>query len=379
MIEYSEPVEFIDLRAQHHRIREQIQAAIAGVLDHGQYIMGPEVAELERRLTMFSGAKYSLTCANGTDALSLVLMSWGVGAGDAVFVPAFTYVATAEAPAQLGATPFFVDVCEETFNIDPISLKQAVIDCRSIGLKPAAVVAVDLFGRPADFESINEIAKEERLKLLIDGAQSFGGTYHGRMVGTMGDATTTSFFPAKPLGCYGDGGAIFTSSAEQYELLNSIRLHGRGSDKYDSVRVGMNSRLDTIQAAILIEKLKIFRNEIELRQRVAQKYTDLLEGSVRTPVIKKGLSSTWAQYTVILKDRDRVREVLKESGIPTGIYYPKPLPLQAGYKEFPTVSLGTIVSEMLSKSVLSLPMHPYLSFKSQQHIAYELLQATGKS
>ena len=268
MSEYSTSTQFIDLAAQQKIIRKDIDIAIQKVLDHGQYIMGPEVGEFENMLSEFSTSKHALSCANGTDALSIVLMSWNVGPGDAVFVPSFTYVASAEAPAQLGAVPFFVDVCEHTFNINPESFKQAVIDSLKLGLNPAAVIPVDLFGQPADIDSIIEIAKNSNIKVLSDAAQSFGATNKKRMVGSIADATTTSFFPAKPLGCYGDGGAIFTASDECAEIINSIRLHGKGAEKYDNVRIGFNSRLDTIQAAILKEKLKLFKKELISRQKV---------------------------------------------------------------------------------------------------------------
>lgn len=274
MSEYSVPVQFIDLAAQQARIRDKIDAAIGRVLDHGQYIMGPEVKQFEEDLKGFTGVRHALTCANGTDALTLVMMAWGVGPGDAVFVPSFTYVASAETPAQLGATPFFVDVLEDSFNIDPTSFAQAIDEAKGQGLRPAVVIPVDLFGQPADIDAITKIAHVANIKVLVDGAQSFGASSHGRRVGTMGDATTTSFFPAKPLGCYGDGGAVFTQDDELADLINSIRLHGKGTEKYDNVRIGMNSRLDTIQAAILIEKLKIFSEELELRNQVAAAYED---------------------------------------------------------------------------------------------------------
>ena len=371
MSEYKESMKFIDLAAQQKTIRPQINDAIQRVLDHGTYIMGPEVKTLESALCDFTNAKHTLTCANGTDALSLVLMAWGVGAGDAVFVPSFTYVATAESPAQLGATPFFVDVCEDTFNIDPKSFKQAIIDANKLGLNPKAVIPVDLFGYPANVDSISEIANENKIKVLVDGAQSFGGTLDGRPVGSMGDATTTSFFPAKPLGCYGDGGAVFTNNDKDAELINSIRLHGKGSEKYDNVRIGMNSRLDTLQAAILIEKLKIFPGELKLRQSVADNYTNNLvnlEG-LQTPRISSNATSAWAQYTLIVDSRDSFQKKLKESSTPTVIYYPNPLSLQTGYKHYPAVSTGVKVSEHLSQKVVSLPMHPYLNPNEQELIA----------
>ena len=364
MSEYSAPTQFIDLAAQQSLIRPQLDEAIKKVLDHGQYIMGPEVKEFESKLREFTRAKHALTCANGTDALTLVLMAWGVGPGDAIFVPSFTYVATAEAPAQLGATPFFVDVAEDTFNIDPDSFKQAILDSRELGLNPSVVIAVDLFGQPADVDTITDIAHTENIKVLVDGAQSFGAISKGRRVGTMGDATTTSFFPAKPLGCYGDGGAVFTQNNEDAELINSIRLHGKGVEKYDNVRVGLNSRLDTLQAAILIEKLKIFPDELQQRSSVAQNYEQALSPDANVPRLTDGHTSAWAQYTLIVNNRHGLQNLFKEAKTPSVVYYPKALTQQAGYKHYPVVSTGVNISEKLSGSVLSLPMHPYLTESS---------------
>ena len=369
MSEYSAPTQFIDLAAQQKLIRPQLDAAIKKVLDHGQYIMGPEVKEFESQLREFTGAKHALTCANGTDALTICLMAWGIGPGDAVFMPSFTYVATAETAAQLGATPFFVDICGDTFNIDPQSFKQAVIDCRNLGLRPAVVIAVDLFGQTADVDAITEIAHIQNIKVLVDGAQSFGATSKGRRVGTMGDATTTSFFPAKPLGCYGDGGAIFVQDAELANKINSIRLHGKGDEKYDNVRIGVNSRLDTIQAAILIEKLKIFPKEIEQRNHFADLYTKNLSNFGCTPKILPHCTSVWAQYTLVLENRDEMKDFLSALKIPSVIYYPKTLSKQDGYSHFPSVSTGLANSEMLPSKVLSLPMHPYLTESFVCHVA----------
>tara|TARA_B100000902_G_C27322441_1_gene925646 strand:- start:5504 stop:6634 length:1131 start_codon:yes stop_codon:yes gene_type:complete len=374
MSEYSAPTQFIDLAAQQKLIRSQLEVAIKKVLDHGQYIMGPEVKEFENQLCEFTRAKHALTCANGTDALAIVLMAWGVGQGDAIFVPSFTYVASAEAPAQLGATPFFVDVHEDTFNLDPDSFKQAIIDCRKFGLNPSVVIAVDLFGQPADIDSITEIAHSEGIKVLVDGAQSFGAIHQGRRVGSLGDATTTSFFPAKPLGCYGDGGAVFTNNDNDAEIINSIRLHGKGVEKYDNIRIGVNSRLDTIQAAILIEKLKLFADELSMRANVASNYNSKLSRKYRIPVLVSGNTSAWAQYTLILDNRDEIQAKLKSIGIPSVVYYPLPLSLQSGYKHFPRVTGGACISEHLSKHVLSLPMHPYLGHEVQNYIISELLK-----
>tara|TARA_B110000879_G_C11063590_1_gene467743 strand:- start:256 stop:1170 length:915 start_codon:yes stop_codon:yes gene_type:complete len=304
-------------------------------------------------------------------------MAWGIGQGEAVFIPSFTYVATAEAPAQLGATPFFVDVCEDTFNIDPKSFKQAILDSRKLGLKPAAVIAVDLFGQPADVDAISEIAQHEKIKVLIDGAQSFGGSSKKRKVGTMGDATTSSFFPAKPLGCYGDGGAVFTNNDEDAELINSLRLHGKGAEKYDNVRVGLNSRLDTLQAAILIEKLKLFPKELLLRQKVAETYNHYLQDLYTTPIIHSEKTSAWAQYTLVLSGRSKIQNALKSRGIPSVVYYPKSLTQQIGYKDFPVVSTGTHISDALATKVLSLPMHPYLTSKEIVKISETLIEIHG--
>jgi len=373
MSEYTVPFKFIDLATQQSKIRSKIDNAIAGVLNHGQYIMGPEVKQFENELEAFTGAAHALTCANGTDALTLVLMAWGIGPGDAVFVPSFTYVASAETPAQLGATPFFVDVLEDSFNINPESLAQAIEEAIIHGLRPAVVIAVDLFGQPADVDAISAIAQPANVKVLIDGAQSFGASSHGRQVGTMGDATTTSFFPAKPLGCYGDGGAVFTQDDELAELINSIRLHGKGSEKYDNVRIGLNSRLDTIQAAILIEKLKIFPDELIAREKVATAYEAGLCNIYKTPQIAEGHTSAWAQYTLILENRDIVQAKLKEYGIPSVVYYPKALTQQNGYSFFPIVSTGVEVSEYLTEKVLSLPMHPYLAKKNINEIISKIV------
>lgn len=371
--EYTDATQFIDLTAQQSFIRPALDAAIRKVLDHGQYIMGPEVRELERELVHFTGVKNALTCANGTDALTLVLMAWDIGPGDAVFVPSFTYVASAEAPAQLGATPFFVDVDYDTFNIDPESFKQAIFDCHKMGLRPSVVIAVDLFGQPADVDSIVDVAHEQGIRVLIDGAQSFGATSRGRKVGTMGDATTTSFFPAKPLGCYGDGGAVFTNNDKDAELIDSIRLHGRGSQKYDNVRVGLNSRLDTIQAAILLQKLKIFPEELTKREKVAKNYQDALSRFVATPYVAPATTSAWAQFTIKIDNRERIKSQLALMGIPSVVYYPIPLAKQIGYQTYPRVSSGVTVSNKLSEKVLSLPMHPYLNGDSQNHVITQVL------
>lgn len=376
--EYHTPLSFIDLAIQQKSIKDKIDSAISKVLNHGQYIMGPEVKEFENALRNFTGAKHVISCANGTDALSLVLMAWNIGKNDAVFVPSFTYVASAEAPAQLGATPFFVDVCSDSFNIDPESFKLAISEAKSMGFNPKVVVVVDLFGQPANVDQIFEIANNENIKVLVDSAQSFGASLDNRMVGTMGHATTTSFFPAKPLGCYGDGGAIFSNYDDDFEIINSIRLHGKGSQKYDNVRIGLNSRLDTLQAAILIEKLKIFPKELLLRDKVANQYNSSISQLVEIPLIPENVTSAWAQYTIKSEDRDYLQAQLKEKNIPSIIYYPIPLHKQEGYKNFPQVSSGLSVSEKLSSVVLSLPMYPYLSEDKIEMISSSIKDILGK-
>jgi dTDP-4-amino-4,6-dideoxygalactose transaminase len=365
-----EPIAFVDLAAQQRRIRAKIDAAIARVLDHGVYIMGPEVKILEGELSAFSGAKHVISCANGTDAIAMALMAKGVGPRDAVFVPSFTFAATAEAAVSLGATPVFVDSFADTFNMDPASLSQAIALATRLGLNPRAIIPVDLFGLPADYAAIEAIATMHGLFVLSDAAQSFGATYQGRKVGTLGLATTTSFFPAKPLGGYGDGGAIFTDDDELASILRSLRSHGQGAHKYDYVRIGLNGRLDTIQAAILIEKLALFADEIEMRERVAWRYSEGLSTHAIAPRIPPGLSTVWAQYTlrVPASRRDAIAAHLKAAGVPTAIYYPKPLHLQAAYRHFPVAGNGLPIAEKIASEVLSLPMHPYLDERAQDRI-----------
>jgi len=358
--EYSIPTRFIDLVEQQKPIRSKIDNAIKKVLDHGQYIMGPEVTQFEESLRNYTGSKFAYTCANGTDALTISMMALNVQKGDAVFVPSFTYVASAETVAQLGATPFFVDVSKKTFNLDPKQLQRAINEASKIGLRPRLIMPVELFGLPCDFDEIKMIADENNLHILIDSAQSFGGEYKGRKVGTLGDITTTSFFPAKPLGCYGDGGAIFTQDSNLSEKINSIRLHGKGKEKYDNVRIGVNSRLDTIQAAILLEKIKIFDHEIRKRNEFAQMYSESLKEMFDIPIVPNQYKSVWAQYTLRLKNRNKIQDLLKSNNIPTVVYYPKALSQQDGYKDFPCISSGLTNSEELPYEVLSLPMHPYL-------------------
>jgi len=368
-------IEFNDLGAQRRRLGARLDAAIARVIEHGRFILGPEVREFEQALSEFCGAKHVIGCSNGTDALSLSLRARGLGATDAVFVPSFTFAATAEPVSLLSATPVFVDVHPDTFNIDPQSLKAGIVTARARGLRPAAVIAVDLFGQPADYDALEPIIAENQLWLLADAAQSFGATYRGRRVGEIGAMATTSFFPAKPLGCYGDGGAIFTSDDALAEAVLSLRMHGKGSDKYDNVRIGMNARLDTIQAAILLEKLRVFPEEIEARDRIARRYSDLLGDIVQVPRLIDGASSVWAQYTIVTSERDRVAHALKQAGIPTAVYYARPLHRQTAYAAYPVAGNGLPVSERLSEQVLSLPMHAYLDGPTQDKIVNALRAA----
>jgi len=367
----TDPVPFIDIAAQRRRLGKSVDEAVARVLAHCQFINGPEVAELEAALAAFSGAEHVVTCASGTDALLMVLMAKGVGRGDAVLCPSFTFCATGEAVALTGATPVFVDVDEATFNIDVTSLKRGIAAARKLGLKPKAIIPVDLFGQSADHDAIGAIAGAEGLFVLDDAAQAFGASYKGRRLGGFGVITATSFFPAKPLGCFGDGGAIFTDDAEFAETLRSVRVHGQGSDKYDNIRLGMTGRLDTIQAAVLIEKLKIFEDEIVARNLVADRYARGLGNVVTVPRLASGSTSVWAQYTIRLPqgtDRNEFALALKAQGIPTAIYYPKSMHQQTAYRDFPVADGGLPASERLSSDVISLPMHAYLEEPTQERI-----------
>jgi dTDP-4-amino-4,6-dideoxygalactose transaminase len=366
-----EPVPFIDIGAQRRRLGHSIDEAVARVLAHCQFINGPEVTQLEALLAEFSGARHVVSCASGTDALLMALMAKGIGRGDAVLCPSFTFCATGEAVALTGATPVFVDVDEATFNIDAGLLERGIATARKHGLKPKAVIPVDLFGQSADHDAIGAVAAAEGLFVLDDAAQGFGASYKGRRLGTFGHVTATSFFPAKPLGCFGDGGAIFTDDAELAATLRSIRVHGQGSDKYDNVRLGVTGRLDTIQAAILIEKLKIFEDEIAARNRVAERYARGLGNVVTVPHVASGCTSVWAQYTIRLPtgtDRDGFAAALKAQGVPTAIYYPKSMHQQTAYRDFPVAEGGLPVSESLSSDVISLPMHAYLDEPAQERI-----------
>jgi dTDP-4-amino-4,6-dideoxygalactose transaminase len=366
----SSPIPFIDVGAQRRRLGRAIDDAIARVTAHCQFLGGPEVAQFEGSLSAFCGSRYAVSCASGTDALMLVLMARGIGAGDAVLCPAFTFCATAEVVVLLGATPVFSDVDPVTFNLDPSSLIRAIATAKRQGLKPKAVIPVDLFGQPADHDAIAAVAKSEGLFVLDDAAQGVGAAYKGRKLGSIAPATATSFFPAKPLGCYGDGGAVLTDDPDLVETLKSLRMHGQGADRYDNVRIGMTSRLDTIQAAVLIEKLKIFPEEIDARNRVAARYGEGLRDVAVVPALPDDVTSVWAQYTIRVRpeQRDPLVADLKAQGIPTGIYYPKPLHRLDAYRHFPVVDNGIPVTDRLAEEVVSLPMHGYLDQAIQDRI-----------
>ncbi|WP_319532659.1 DegT/DnrJ/EryC1/StrS family aminotransferase [uncultured Cohaesibacter sp.] len=373
-------MQLIDLHAQQAHIKDRLDARIQTVLSHGQYIMGPEVKDLEEKLGQFCGARHAITCANGTDALQLALMAWNIGKGCAVFVPAFTFASSAEVVPQVGAVPFFVDIDPDTFILDVESLKRSIIHARELGLKPAAVMPVDLFGLPADYDAINPIARAEGMVVLGDSAQGFGGIDKDRMTGTLADITTTSFFPAKPLGCYGDGGALFTDKDEWAAMIDSYRIHGKGLEKYENVRIGINSRLDTLQAAILLEKLAIFEGEIEKRNQIAERYSRHLRDFIETPTVPEGRRSVWAQYCLKARNepqRAALMESLKAEGIPTAIYYPKPLNQQPAYKHFPQDPDGCATSEDIARRIFALPMHPYLSLASQDLVIHALKRAVS--
>lgn len=370
-------IAFVDLERQKERLGERLSTRLQAVLDHGRYIMGPEVGELEERLVQRCGARHAITCSSGTDALRMILMAWGIGPGDAVFVPAYTFTSTAEVVALCGAVPVFCDVEADSFTMDPDALERAIartVDAAQ--LRPAAVIPVDLFGAPADYDRIGAIAGRHGIRVLADAAQSFGAVRDGRAVGTFGDATATSFFPAKPLGCYGDGGAILTDDEELAHTLRSIRVHGQGAHKYDAVRIGLTARLDTMQAAVLLAKLEVFDDELEERDRIAATYTEALAPFVVTPSVPTATRSAWAQYTVRTEQRDALAEGLRHRGVPTAIYYPTPLDRQTAYRGYaeeygsPCETAAT-----LAATSLSLPMHPYLRPDEQQHI----IEATVRS
>lgn len=358
-------MEFIDLKRQYKELKKNIDKNIEKVLEDANFIMGSEVKELEGKLAEYVGRKYCATCGNGTDALTIALKVLDIKTGDAVFVPSFTFYSSSEVVSLEGATPIFVDVDERTFNIDVNKLESAIEKVKKEGkLTPRAIIAVDLFGQTANFPEILKVAKENDLKVIEDGAQGFGGSINGKMACSFGDISTTSFFPAKPLGCYGDGGAIFTDDEELYNKILSIRVHGKGSFKYENVRVGLNSRLDTIQAAILLPKLRAFEEyELSDRNKVAKLYTEKLSDLVVTPLVYEGYKSSWAQYTIILnssEERSFVQNKLKEKGIPSMIYYPIPLHKQKVYDGYNFNLEELRVTEKLCNVVLSIPMHPYL-------------------
>ena len=357
-------IAFNDLSAQYQHLKKEIDAGIADVIAGCHFISGPQVGELEQELCTYTGRNYCVSVSNGTDALAMPLMAYGIGEGDAVFVPSFTFVATAEVVSLVGATPVFCDVRPDTFNLDPESLREQVERVEKEGkLKPKMVIPVDLFGLPADYPAIEKICREHGLLVMEDAAQGFGGELGDKKACSFGEVSATSFFPAKPLGCYGDGGAVFTDDEELYNLLVSIRVHGKGAFKYDNVRVGLNARLDTLQAAILLPKLRAFDAENETRRRAAALYTSLLKDSFETPAAPEGYSSSWAQYTLKAKDeaeRGRIMDALKEAGVPTMIYYPKPLHQQIVYQGLAHQAKSLPVSEDLCRRVFSLPMHGYL-------------------
>lgn len=361
-------IPFIDLKSQHALIGPAVNLAIAQVLEHGHYINGPEIEVLESKLAEFCNIEHVVSCSSGTDALFLALMALEIGPGDAVLVPAFTFAATAETVVLTGATPLFLDVDADTFNVVADAVEAGARAAAELGLKPRAIIPVDLFGQPANYPAISEVARHLGLAIIADAAQSFGGSWHGRRVGSLADITVTSFFPAKPLGCYGDGGAVLTKSLVVDGVLRSLREHGKGTSKYQNVRRGINGRLDTIQAAILLAKLPIFEDELLSRQRVADRYTANVPEIIRPQHIDKKVASAWAQYTVVLGDREQVREKLQAAGVPTRIYYPIPLHMLDAYRSFPRSTPVLPVSEHLAQNVLSLPMHPYLEEATQDRI-----------
>ena len=372
-------MQFRDLKQQYQVLKKDIDKAMIKVATDCNFISGSQVSQLEKELAEYVGVKHCITCANGTDALSIAMMAWGVGGGDAVFVPDFTFFSSGEIVSHCGATPVFVDVDKDTYNIDCSSLEKAIEKVKAEGkLKPKAVVAVDLFGLPADYVSLRPIAEKHGLLILEDGAQGFGGEINGKRACSFGDIATTSFFPAKPLGCYGDGGAIFTDDDELADLMESIRVHGKGTMKYDNVRIGLNSRLDTIQAAILSVKLKAFKEyDVEAVNRVAEKYTELLKDTVKTPVIPEGFYSSWAQYTIRLdgrETRDALQAELKEHGIPSMVYYPKPMHMQKAFELDEHYPFDCKNTTELCDTVLSLPMHPYLKEEDIQEVVAGIKQ-----
>ncbi len=371
-------IPFIDLKSQYKRVENEVRSGIEAVLEHGAYIMGPEIRELEAQLAEFSQVKHAVGCASGTDALIMALLALGVGKGDAVFTTPFTFMATAESIALLGATPIFVDIDPETYNMDAASLKKAISKVHDEKkLTPKGVIAVDIFGLAADYDAIEPVAKNNGLFLIVDAAQSFGATYKGRPVCSIGDVACTSFFPAKPLGCYGDGGMVFTNDDTMDELLRSVRVHGQGTDRYENVRLGINGRLDSMQAAVLKAKFTIFPEELELRNEVAERYREVLTGveDLVLPTVPEGYTSAWAQYCVLARDarhRDELQGRLKASDIPTAIYYPLPLHLQKAFADLGHAKGDLPVCEGIADRIFALPMHPYLKAEDQKAIAEAL-------
>ena len=358
-------MQFRDLKTQYGVLKEKMDAAILEVLENTNFISGTQVSTLEKRLAEYVGVKHCITCANGTDALTLALMAWEVGVGDAVFVPDFTFFASGEVVSFEGATPVFVDVEMDSFNISPEKLEEAIKKVLEEGkLIPKVIIGVDLFGQPADYIKLREIANKYKLLILEDGAQGFGGRIGNQMACSFGDISTTSFFPAKPLGCYGDGGAVFTDSDEMAEKIRSLAVHGKGSFKYDNVRIGMNSRLDTLQAAVLLTKLPVFiEQELDRVNEVAERYTELLKGAVVTPVVKEEFYSSWAQYSILVENREKrdgLQAYLKEKGIPSMVYYPKPMHQQAAFADICSDDSDFENTMELCERVLALPMHPYM-------------------
>ena len=375
-------MDFIDLKKQYQLLKPSIQKRINDILDRASFIMGSEINELEEKLAHYNGTNYCLTCASGTDALLLSLMAKGIGPGDAVFTTTFTFIATAEVISLLGATPVFVDIDSKTYNIDPEKLRQEIIKVKNgdritesfpISLNPKAIIPVDLFGLCADYDAIDAVAKEFGQFVLEDAAQSFGATYKGKKACSFGDMAATSFFPAKPLGCYGDGGAVFCNDKKMIDILKSLRVHGQGSDKYENVRIGTNGRMDTLQAAVLLAKMEIFDKELEMRQAVAQRYSQALASSFIIPTIPAAHRSAWAQYSIQHQKRDDVMSKLKKSGIPTAIYYPKPLHLQKAFASLGYEKGQFPVAEAIAQKIFSLPMHPYLEEKDQTEIIRNLI------
>ena len=370
-------MDFIDLKAQQQRISPLLAENIQRVLAHGQYIMGPEIQELETKLATYVGVKHAISCSSGTDALLMPLMAYGVGPGDAIFTTPFTFIATAEVIQLLGATPVFVDIDPTTFNLDPEALAEAVGSLgqnpRTAHLKPRGIIPVDLFGQPADYHRIHAIAQGHGLFVLEDAAQSFGATYKGRRAGALSEVAATSFFPAKPLGCYGDGGAVFTDDDDLAEVVRSIRVHGQGTDKYENVRIGLNGRLDTLQAAVLLAKLEVFDQEVLARQRVARQYSEALNVLVEVPYVAQDCTSVWAQYSVLSEHRELMLQKLRKAEIPFAIYYPLPLHLQRAFAHLGYQKGDFPVSESASQHIFSLPMHPYLSQTDQEKIVQVLL------